>query len=405
MLRYLERCLFPTGLLINSVYLTEMIPGLYIHIPFCSVKCDYCDFYSITGLNPSTEAAFLQSVKRQLEYSCNRWEISEFSTVYFGGGTPSVLSPVSLEYLFSLLKNYHPRLSQEFTFEANPESLSIEKIKLLEESPVNRLSMGIQSFSDSSRGYLGRRGDPAQIDTALGAVESGWHGRFSVDFIRGIPGELSISLEEELLRLPLEKVDHISVYDLTVEAGTPLADRVKSGPAYESFPESSDVNALLSSYGFNRYEVSNYCRKGFEGKHNQAYWEMSPYLGLGPGAVSLMYENGSPVHVTVAPDVERFITLSPGETVQLEYLSRTDFFIEHLIMGLRQIRGMSLELIQQRFQAGLELIIPESVNSWVKDGLCTLDAGRLKLTNRGFRIQNSLVVAAWQELDKRKAFA
>ena len=382
-----------------------MIPSLYIHIPFCSTKCDYCDFYSTTGLNPSMEAVFLQSIKRQLEYSCKRWDLSEFSTVYVGGGTPSVLSPGSLEDLFSLLGNYLPRLSKEFTFEANPESLNIEKIKLLEESPVNRLSLGIQSFSDLSRGYLGRMGDPAQIDTALGAVECGWHGQFSVDFIRGIPGELSIPLEEELHRLPLEKVDHISVYDLTLEAGTPLADRVKPGTAYESFPENSDVNPLLSSHGFNRYEVSNYCRKGFEGKHNQAYWEMSPYLGLGPGAVSLMYENGSPVHVTVSPDVERYITLSPCETLQLEYMSRTDFFIEHLIMGLRQIRGLSLELIQQRFQAGLETIIPESVDSWVKDGLCTSDTGRLKLSDRGFRIQNSLVVAAWQELDKRKAFA
>ncbi len=380
-----------------------MFPSLYIHVPFCSLKCDYCDFYSKAAWSDDYETRYLFALERQLEYGRERWNIQGFSTVYVGGGTPSVLSSEGISHLIHLFLPLLAHESVEITFEANPESLSREKISLLEESCVNRISMGVQSFFPDTRRFLGRRGTVNGIYTALDNLEELWSGRFSIDLIRGLPGDFQHDLRKELKNINTVRLDHLSLYDLTVEAGTPLS--LRQGMEKMSLSEGTPEDySFLAESGFQRYEVSNFSRPGAESRHNQGYWEMNPYIGLGPSAVSLMYYGG-PKHISVAPSLETFLSGSPNEYLNEEPLNMADLFIEHLIMGFRQIRGLSLASISTRFGKELSEIIPVSLDAWVQNAMCVIQGGRVCLTGKAFSIQNRLVLEAWEEIDNGKPFA
>jgi len=261
-----------------------MIPSLYIHIPFCRRKCLYCDFYSAI-YDSSTASAYIDALTRQIDGLDG-----PFATVYIGGGTPSALDKGMLARLVKGIGRFLPGVS-EFTMEANPESLDEEKIKLLLDAGVNRLSVGLQSFDEGKLKKLGRIHDARRAADAVSAAAKKGFKNISIDLIFGVWGERPDIWKrdlEEALKLP---VTHISCYSLTYEKDTPLFQAVKNGSVKPLEDEAAAAMyeaaiELLSLRGFKQYEVSNFARGGFECRHNLAYWENNPYVGLGASAAS-----------------------------------------------------------------------------------------------------------------------
>ncbi len=325
---------------------------MYIHIPYCVSKCDYCDFFSVPCGKSPVPDGYVSALCREI--SCRLSGLT-VGTIYIGGGTPSLLSCAQLDSIVSAIYgNARIADNAEFTVEANPDDMTAELVASLRRTGVNRLSCGVQSLSEAALAGVRRRAGPDEIVSALELVRSGWDGRFSVDMISGLPGETAgsfISSLEEILRFG---PDHVSVYSLTVEEGTPLGRRIESG-AQDYDPDSADsmwisARDFLESQGFIQYEVSNFCLPGNECRHNLAYWNHIPYIGCGSGAVGTMYySDGSGLRVTSTADLDSYISFwnscAPGEIrkpPQLEEsisvpVSEFEFFMT----GLRQLRGVT----------------------------------------------------------------
>lgn len=258
--------------------------SLYIHIPFCRSKCLYCDFYS-TLYDRDTAAVYTGVLYKQIKNL-----ESDFSTIYIGGGTPTILEKKLFKKLLSSLKNIS-RKAVEFTVEANPESLDKEKIGLLCDNRVNRLSIGVQSFNESKLKRLGRIHSVKQAVEAVLRLEKKGIKNISIDLIFGVWEETLQDWHKELKEAVKLPVKHISAYSLTYEKNTPLFRKIKRK---EFVPLSDDISAKMYKFSmkylpindFFHYEVSNFSKKGFECKHNFNYWENGSYIGLGPSAVS-----------------------------------------------------------------------------------------------------------------------
>jgi oxygen-independent coproporphyrinogen-3 oxidase len=377
-----------------------MKSALYVHIPFCNAKCDYCDFYSLAKGSRDQKNAFTRALVRQLNHSCEKLDIDEFSTVYFGGGTPTSLTPESLEIIFSAINTLSGSTPIEWTIEVNPESLRREHLDLFSAFPLTRISMGVQSLYGPSRDFLGRRGSLKAVWTAFELLLEYWSGGLSIDLIRGLPESLSLPLEAEISMLPLYGIEHLSIYDLSLEEGTLLAARVgKIEPRRDILP------AALESRGFLHYEVSNYSRPGNESRHNRSYWDMDPFLGIGPGAVSLLCEKGTWMQQRVRQNLDLYLRGEIDECLETEIPDGLEFFIEHLFMGLRQVRGISLERIEERFGLKLHDIIPKTLCDWGKSLSTDGQTGRLSLVSEAFWIQDRFFLDAWRELETHNPFA
>lgn len=380
--------------------------ALYVHIPFCSSRCDYCDFYSESGISPDIHPLYVDRLLDQLKREQDRYGIDGFTTVYIGGGTPSLLAPEALKRLLDGINSASRKKPEEWTVEANPESLTHGQIALLQGCGVERISLGIQSSAEPVRRYLGRRGSKDTVSKAFTLLEESWPGRISVDLIRGVPAAISHSLEAELKALPLGMIDHLSLYDLTLTEDTPLASRA-AGPEEGELYE--DDLTILPEFGFARYEVSNFARPGAVSRHNIAYWEIDPYLALGAGGVGLIPgEEGSEGfwrRIINEPDLQLYLNGDYPDYQRAEQPTRVEFLMEHLIMGLRQVRGVCLARILDRFGENLEALIPHAWSEWLGVGDAELSKGRLRLTEKSFEFQNRLLLAAWSELDRRNPFA
>jgi oxygen-independent coproporphyrinogen-3 oxidase len=283
-----------------------MIPSLYIHIPFCRKKCIYCDFYSVQ-YKDAIASAYIDSLSKQIEGLGGI-----FSTIYVGGGTPTILDKGLLAKLLKGLKG-HLNGATEFTIEANPESLSEEKIELLLASGVNRLSIGVQSLKDQKLSRLGRvHNSQAARQAVILSSKKGFN-NISADMIYGAWDEDEEGWKEELEEVTKLPVTHISCYALTYEKATPLFNALKNGAVK---PLEDDVVAGMYEYmvdrlsvrGFKQYEVSNFAKEGCRCRHNLNYWENSPYIGLGASAVS--YAEGT--RAENIPDVEEYIRRVAG---------------------------------------------------------------------------------------------
>ncbi|MCX5686985.1 MAG: radical SAM family heme chaperone HemW [Candidatus Omnitrophica bacterium] len=263
-----------------------MNPSLYIHIPFCGRRCVYCNFYS-SIYDKDTASSYIDALAAQAE----KIERPP-STIYIGGGTPTVLDTLLLERLVKCLRRFSKE-ALEFTFEANPESLDADKLRMLSGYGVTRLSIGIQSLDENKLKKLGRLHTLAKARESVALAESAGFKNISVDLIFGVWGEKMKIWKRELEEVVLLPITHVSCYELTYERGTPLFAALANKSLA---PLEDDVTAemyeaaieLLSLRGFKQYEVSNFAKSGFECKHNLNYWENNPYIGLGASAVSYM---------------------------------------------------------------------------------------------------------------------
>lgn len=348
--------------------------GIYIHIPFCKQACYYCDFHFSTSLKRKAE--MLVAINRELVLRKDELNMEQIETIYFGGGTPSLLTIDELRRLFdTIYENYEVVEDAEITLEANPDDLSSEKIKELSKLPINRLSIGIQSFFDDDLKFMNRAHSADESKKCL-AEATKYFDNITIDLIYGVPG---MSNEKWLLNLKMAfefNIPHISSYALTVEEKTVLHQLIEKGKV-----PPVDENLALGHYhilveetekrGYVNYEISNFGKLAYFSKHNTSYWFGEEYLGIGPSAHSF---TGFERSWNVSNNIKYINALIAGELPsENEQLTEINRFNEYIMMGLRTIWGVSFQKIEKEFGAMYLEELKKSAERHIKLGLLEIE--------------------------------
>ena len=355
--------------------------GIYIHVPFCGRKCAYCDFYSVNWTKAAAEG-YTAAVLRNIRHYSDTSQLVD--TVYFGGGTPSLLTSQQIGSMINEIGE-HFRLDDkaEITLEANPCTLNMEKLEELRDTGVNRLSIGVQSMIDDELKTLGRvhtaaRAEQAVLDAAAAGFEN-----ISCDLMAALPDQKPDALRYSIERLTALPIQHISAYILKTENGTPFdCDEIRSRlPDEDASAELYlQMVELLEKHGFMQYEVSNFAKKGFESRHNCRYWKCMDYLGIGPAAHSCY--NGK--RFAVERDLDDFISSSAQKVTVTD--ESPCGFEEFAMLRLRLKEGLLLSDVEEH-RADIVRKLP----SLVKNGYADTDGERVWLTAKGFLMSNSVI--------------
>ncbi len=380
-----------------------MEASVYLHIPFCTQKCDYCDFYSVPLAYWGTYEGFCRTLLKELRQNIEEFSIDRVPTLYIGGGTPSLLGARQLETLLLSLQHLLPAWPEECTMEANPESLDASILQVCKDSGITRLSLGIQTLTDQSRQAVHRLGSAYQCLSSLEQALYFYPEGLSIDLMTGLPFQTVDTLVSDLETLAPYPIAHVSLYALTVEEGTPLAQRLAAREQMLPGAEYQEELWLagrdwLVSHGFDQYEVSNFARSGAICKHNMRYWQMQSWIGCGPSASTTMIDEkrGRALRRTVAEDVAGYCARGPR--YREEPIDRETLQKECLMMGFRTIQGPDPKLFEQRFGLSVEAAIPRTLEIWRRRGLC--EKHRPALTPQGLRYANTFIVECFQELEK-----
>jgi oxygen-independent coproporphyrinogen-3 oxidase len=378
------------------------MPGLYLHIPFCKQACHYCDFHFSTsmGLKGQFVEALVQEMSLRRTYLPD--PTAPLETIYFGGGTPSLLTAEELDQIFTAIReNFQIAPQAEITLEANPDDLTAEKLAVLAASPVNRLSIGLQSFHEPHLRLMNRAHSAQESGEAVRRAQAAGFENISVDLIYGVPAATHTIWEEDLGRLFELNVPHVSAYALTIEPDTAFGRRLKKGtfvaPPEEFVAQQFEILlAQLRARGYEQYEISNFCQPGRESRHNSNYWRGVPYLGLGPSAHSF---NGRSRQYAVANNPQYVAAvLERGEVpITTEYLSPLDQANEYLLTTLRTSRGCDLRYL--RDELGLNILSgrAEYLGSLLTQGMATLTDDTLRLTDAGKLLADHITLELFAE--------
>lgn len=357
--------------------------GLYLHIPFCLTRCPYCNFFS-QPFNRQAFRRYYELISRQKELS--RELLSRpLSSVYFGGGTPSLLSG---EQINGILEGLPLTDACEITLEINPLMITESFVQELKTTPVNRLSLGMQSFLDKELIYLGRKHRAADIPPRIELLKKHGFSNLSLDLIYGIPSSTLDDLDYSLGRLTALPIQHISTYLLEIEPHSPLAKDLPLIPDDSVLEEMyHHIRESLNSSGFAQYEISNFARAGKKSRHNLLYWQGEDYLGF--GASSWGYFGGRRYYFPA--DIDEYESLiSHGEVLGIEdeeACERTDF----IMMGLRLLDGLDLEEYQARFAEDLLVTKAKEIKRLTEQDLVSLDGKMLKIQPHALFISNSVI--------------
>ena len=358
--------------------------GIYIHIPFCKQACFYCDFHFSTSLKKKED--MISALVKEIEIRKTELNNSIIETIYFGGGTPSVLSTDEIETLIdAVYKNFAVVENPEITLEANPDDLSEEKIMELSKSPINRLSIGIQSFFEKDLKLMNRAHNSDEAKKCL-SLATQYFDNISVDLIYGIPDCTNQEWQENIQTALSFGVPHISSYALTVEPKTPLASFIKKGiiknvddeKAQEQFHILIDE---LEKANFVHYETSNFGKEAFFSKNNSSYWLGKSYIGIGPSAHSF---DGTQRSWNVRNNSKYINSISENKLpIEREILSKNDRYNEYIMTGLRTIWGVSFDKIKNEFGAQYIEYLEKESKKYINQELLYLDNLVLKTTKKG----------------------
>lgn len=359
--------------------------GIYLHIPFCKQACYYCDFHFSTNVAIRTDLVKAMGEEILLQQSYLGGE--QVETIYFGGGTPSLLSARELEHLLRVIYDTHPVHNHaEITLEANPDDLTSEKLADMISLGINRLSIGVQSFDDQILAYL-HRAHTAQ--TAIASFEVARKAGFeniSIDLIYAIPGLTPEHWKNNLRQATALEPQHISAYTLTIEEKTTFGNWLAKGklkPVDEALAAGQQeiLTALLTSAGFRHYEISNFALPGFESRHNSAYWRGDKYLGIGPSAHS--YDQVSRQH-NVANNYQYVRSIAEKKVPSVrEVLKQSDQINEYILTSLRTEDGCNLDTLNRDFSYNLLTLHGAYIRDLQNHHLVTLDPPHLRLTEAG----------------------
>ncbi|MDR2785594.1 MAG: coproporphyrinogen III oxidase family protein [Treponema sp.] len=401
-----------------------MVTSIYIHVPFCAGFCDYCDFYSAAlEENDPRPFRYIDRALLDAEILFGKYEIERVPAVYIGGGTPSVLGARGITRLLKGIGSLLPGEPGEFTVEVNPESADEAFLAACGENGVNRISAGVQTFHERSRRAVHRRGSAALLPRRLALIARFFPGSFSADLLSGLPFQDEAALLRDIETTLSFGPAHVSLYSLTIEDGTPLAERTRGAIRREETGLLSEEDAdglwlsgrdALERAGYAQYEVSNFSLPGKESHHNIRYWRMENWLALGPGASGTLIDDkaGTGRRYTVKADVDAWLdrraqnggaenaaakTCAAGPPVTEEMLDRLTLMKETLLMGFRFTGGPDGALFRKRFGREIGQVIPRTVAAWRTRGLFRED--RAALTREGLLFLNSFLTDAFLEME------
>lgn len=364
--------------------------GIYLHIPYCHSKCHYCDFFS----TPQTAGTddYINALAR--EYSLRKDEINgDITTVYIGGGTPSMLSPNQIERIFSFLPYDGCR---EITMEVNPEDMTDDFARFISRSPINRVSMGIQSMNDHELRYIGRRHSATDAVTAYNRLRDAGITNISLDLIYGLPQQTLDSWNETLEKTIELHPDHLSAYSLMLEPGTRLWAKLQAGKIKETNQEISErmylrLCHIMKNNGFEHYEISNFSQPGYRSLHNSNYWNLTPYLGLGVAAHSF---DGTTRRFN--PTNLRKYVSTPSTIYETEHLTDTQKINEYLLIRLRTQEGIELSDFSNRFgNVETERLIQRAEHD-LQNGMLTLNNGIMAVPESRWLVSDTTLVNLFQ---------
>ena len=368
---------------------------LYIHIPFCVKKCAYCDFLSGPASNQQIEE-YVQALIEEIRYYKEFAKNYEVSTVFWGGGTPSLLTGEQMKALMETLgQTFFIRQNAEITMEANPGTVTVEKLLACQKAGINRISFGLQSVNNEELKMLGRIHTYEEFLESYEAARKAGFQNINVDLISAIPKQTVSSWEQTLQTIISLQPEHISAYSLIVEEGTPFAKLYGEGCELEHLLPSEEeerrmyerTEELLQEAGYHRYEISNYAKEGDECQHNLGYWERKEYLGLGLGASSLIEETR--FHNT--DEMEEYLRDANNPILlrrEQEKLDRQEQMEEFVFLGLRKIRGIQEEKFAEMFGEDIWDCYGRNLERVIKEGLLEREEGVLRLTRKGIDVSN-----------------
>ncbi len=357
--------------------------ALYVHIPFCKQKCKYCDFNSFFLNDEIKIERYILALCSQIEYYADKSSEFEVASVYFGGGTPSFISEKYIGQITNRIREKYNMIDNpEITIEANPGTVTFEKLKKYRSFGINRLSFGVQTLNDKLLKSIGR------IHTAKNAIdgfniarEVGFR-NISLDIMFGLPGQEIKDVEDTLNRFIELDPEHISAYSLKIEDNTEFGRLFKKGKL-DLPPEEAEremyylIKSKLKEHGYNQYEISNFSKPGFEAIHNTAYWERQDYLGFGISAASCFNE----VRFCNTENIDSYIDKPINNFCELEELTKDEISSERIFLGLRLLKGISKEFFEKKEWK-------KSLDGFIVSGLLKEENGKVSLTDRGLDLAN-----------------
>ena len=377
--------------------------GIYIHIPFCRKKCNYCDFLSFPleetkpeeTQSKTKKSAYLKALCEEIRQSHSRLKDCVADTVFIGGGTPSLLSGEEIEELFDELRSCIP-LSEdaELSMEMNPGTARPDRLAAYRRAGINRVSVGLQSACDKELELLGRIHTFAQFEQTYAMLRESGFSNLNVDIMSALPFQSMETYAETLERVAALKPEHISAYSLIVEPGTPFYDRFAEGEGQNALPDEETDRRMyaytteyLKERGYHRYEISNYARDGFACRHNLKYWQMEEYIGFGLGSAS--YFGGKRYKNT--EDFGTYLSAQGRDEKRVETaLAREEEMEEFMFLGLRTMRGVPKKAFYDRFGVQMCEVYGSVIDKYVQSGLLVSDSC-LRLTDAGIDVSNTVM--------------
>ncbi|MBQ3196804.1 MAG: radical SAM family heme chaperone HemW [Alistipes sp.] len=362
--------------------------GVYFHIPFCKRICAYCDFYRSAELKYMDSV--IEAMHSELEEQSKYLNDKKIRTIYFGGGTPSLLPPRELQHLIDhTAKLYDCSGVSEVTVEANPDDITAEYVKELRCTDINRVSLGVQSFDDKELHFMNRRHTAEEASQAVKRLQDAGIGNITIDLIFGVDGFGEEILERSIQTALSLGVQHISAYHLTIECATAFYRRVQRGEMKEVDEECSEreyaiIEKRLCDAGYEHYEVSNYALKGFRSQHNSSYWSGAEYLGIGPGAHSF---NGTERQWSS----QSLSDYASKREYESEILTDKERYNEYVMTSLRRCEGVDAQYIKEHFGEQKYSKVISEAQRWIASGDLVLDGSRLKIPTSRFLVSDAVI--------------
>ena len=370
-----------------------VMAGIYIHIPFCKTRCIYCDFYSTT--HGGLKHRYTQALCRELSLRKDYLKGEPVTTIYLGGGTPSQLDEDDFRQIFATIEHtYGLQNAGEITLEANPDDLTEEYTSMLRTLPFNRISMGIQTFDDSTLKLLNRRHTAQQAREAVARCRKAGFNNISIDLIYGLPGETEERWTNDLNQAIALNVEHISAYHLTYEEGTRLYQLLQAHTIREVDEEASLrfftlLKDRLEAAGYVHYEISNFCKPGMHSRHNSSYWHGIPYLGCGPSAHS--FDTCTREWNTASLEQYLAALESGRRASEREVLDLHTRYNEYIMTALRTMQGICLTEIEEKFGQQLYRYFLKTATPYLTEGLLKKTDNRISLTRESIFISDGII--------------
>lgn len=368
--------------------------GVYLHIPFCRKACSYCDFHFSTNLGRKEQ--MVSAIRQELDLRRSFFsEDAPLQSIYFGGGTPSVLTPAEVAGLIQTTESlWGIAADAEITLEGNPDDLSVDYVRGLRNAGVNRMSIGVQSFKESDLTELNRSHDASQALEAMEICRQGGIANVTMDLIFGLPNSTLEDWRQNLQQLLEIRPTHASIYSLTIEEKTALAHQIRKGTVSVPNDEAYEAqfrlaHELMTEAGYEHYELSNYALPGHRAQHNASYWAGEPYLGVGPSAHSF---DGMKRSWNVSNN-QKYLNAISSDSVGTEgeeVLSLTDRYHEYVMLGLRTERGIDQEVISQSFLPEFENQFGAVIEEWKTAGKLISKGSLLKLSPEGWFLSDRI---------------